>query len=85
MSLSSLFTPYLNHIVRGDAMRVFVNSNETICEDGMSVLGLIRHLGLKPERVVVELNLEIIRAADFSCTVLREGDRLELLQFVGGG
>ncbi len=66
-------------------MRVFVNSSETTCEDGMSVLGLIRYLGLDPEKVVVELNLEIIPAADFTRTALQEGDRLELLQFVGGG
>ena len=66
-------------------MRVVVNNEETVCEAGTSVLMLIRRLGLNPERVVVELNTAILPAAAFADTVLAEGDRLELLQFVGGG
>lgn len=65
-------------------MRVVVNNEETVCEAGTSVLMLIRRLGLNPERVVVELNTAILPAAAFADTVLAEGDRLELLQFVGG-
>lgn len=66
-------------------MRVFVNSTETACEEGATVLDLIRRLELNPERVVVEYNAAILPAAAFAGTVLAEGDRLELLQFVGGG
>lgn len=66
-------------------MRVFVNTRETACDEGATVLDLIRRLNLNPERVVVELNAAILPAAAFADTVLAEGDRLELLQFVGGG
>lgn len=66
-------------------MRVFVNNRETACDEGATVLDLIRRLNLNPERVVVEHNAAILPAASFADTVLAEGDRLELLQFVGGG
>lgn len=66
-------------------MRVFVNNRETACDEGATVLDLIRRLNLNPERVVVEHNAVILPAAAFADTVLAEGDRLELLQFVGGG
>jgi sulfur carrier protein len=45
----------------------------------------LRERGLAPETLVVEHNGQVIRADRWSETPLREGDRLELLSFVGGG
>lgn len=66
-------------------MRVRVNSEDVICEEGSTVLDLIRQLQLSHEKVVVERNREILAADAFATTRLAEGDTLELLQFVGGG
>jgi thiamine biosynthesis protein ThiS len=46
---------------------------------------LIESLSMKPDRVAVELNLEIAPRDRWSQTVLKDGDRLEIVHFVGGG
>jgi thiamine biosynthesis protein ThiS len=47
--------------------------------------GLLRHLGLDPRMVVVELNREIVRRPRLADTPLADGDTVELVHFVGGG
>jgi sulfur carrier protein len=46
---------------------------------------LIETLGMKSDRVAVELNLDIVPRDRWSETILNEGDRLEVVHFVGGG
>jgi thiamine biosynthesis protein ThiS len=46
---------------------------------------LLRELDVKTERVAVELNLEILDRKDFELRSLKEGDRVEILSFIGGG
>jgi thiamine biosynthesis protein ThiS len=46
---------------------------------------LIAELGMKSDRVAVELNRELIRRDRWSETKLRDGDKLEIVHFVGGG
>jgi sulfur carrier protein len=51
----------------------------------LSVLGLLEMLEIDPRRVAVELNLEILPKADYETTTLQDGDRIEIVHFVGGG
>ena len=51
----------------------------------LSVLGLLELLEIDPRRVAVELNLEILPKPDYATTNLQDGDRIEIVQFVGGG
>jgi sulfur carrier protein len=51
----------------------------------LSILGLLEKLEIDPRRVAVELNLEILPKADYATTTLQDGDRIEIVQFVGGG
>jgi sulfur carrier protein len=54
--------------------------------DGIQTVGdLIRSRDLKPQMVAVELNGEILPRDRFDVQELREGDRLEVVHFVGGG
>jgi thiamine biosynthesis protein ThiS len=46
---------------------------------------LVESLGMKPDRVAIELNREIVPRDQWPQTALREGDRLEIVHFVGGG
>lgn len=46
---------------------------------------LLAELGIMPERVAVELNLRIIKRAELSTQKIREGDIIEIINFVGGG
>jgi len=63
---------------------IFVNGEQK--ETGpLSVLGLLELLEIDPRRVAVELNLEILPKPDYATTVLRDDDRIEIVQFVGGG
>ena len=46
---------------------------------------LVETLGMKADRVAVELNREIVPRGQWTETALKEGDRLEVVHFVGGG
>ncbi len=50
-----------------------------------NVRELLENLGIKPDRVAVELNRRIVRRRDWDGTAIRDLDRLEIVQFVGGG
>jgi len=46
---------------------------------------LVQSLELKSDRVAVELNLSIVARANWAATSLKDGDKLEIVHFVGGG
>ncbi len=52
---------------------------------GMTVAQLLEHLSLPPKKIAIERNLEIVSKSTFETTVLAEGDRLEIIHFIGGG
>ncbi len=54
-------------------------------QDGTSIAVLLAELALQPERVVVELNLEIVERSAYAGRLLQAGDRIEIISFVGGG
>ena len=64
---------------------VTLNGKPRRIADGVSLLDLLKELDVAPSRVVVEHNREIRRKDDFAKTVVRAGDELELVYFVGGG
>ena len=66
-------------------MRLFINGDEKNFPDFLSLTELIEQLEMKGDRVAVELNREIVSRAQWSGTQLKDGDRLEIVHFVGGG
>ncbi len=66
-------------------MRILLNGQQREIPDGLTISGLIAHLELAGERIAVERNGEIVRRAEWDGTRLQEGDRLEIVHFVGGG
>ena len=66
-------------------MNITVNGEVRQVEAGATVAVLLELLELKPERLAVELNRRIIRRADWAQTALKDGDRVEIVHFVGGG
>lgn len=64
---------------------VVVNGNERRLRGSASVMELLDQLELDPRGVVVEVNRQIVRRTDLAQTPLRDGDRVELVHFVGGG
>ena len=66
-------------------MEVTVNGVKQTVSDGTAVTHLLETLKIMPERVVVELNLKILKRAEHASTTLKEGDQVEIVHFVGGG
>ena len=66
-------------------MKLIVNGEEKTLEKVSSISDLLQQLGLKPDRVAVELNREIAPRDSWTETLLKDGDKLEIVQFVGGG
>ena len=64
---------------------VVINGQPRKIDQGTSVAGLIGELGLAGRPVAVERNREVVPRALHASTVLAEGDRLEVVTFVGGG
>ena len=69
----------------GDTIRVELNGKERDVRAGLTVSDLLETLDLEPGLVVVERNREILARARYDEVAVREGDRLELVHFVGGG
>ena len=69
----------------GDTIRVELNGKERNVRAGLTVRGLLEILELESGLVVVERNREILARARYDEVMVREGDRLELVHFVGGG
>ena len=65
-------------------MRIQVNGDTREVAAG-TILALVGELGLDPRKVAVERNLEIVPRSLHARTTLVEGDRIELVVFVGGG
>lgn len=65
-------------------MRLQVNG-DTRDVTARTLLALVEELGLDPRKVAVERNLEIVPRSLHAGTELEDGDRIELVQFVGGG
>lgn len=66
-------------------MLLTVNGDIHEVDGPLSVLGLIERFGLEPRKVAIERNLEIVPRSVYGETQLGEGDRLEIVHFVGGG
>lgn len=66
-------------------VEILVNGEPRRVPGPATAADLLRHLGLDPRTVVVELNRQIVRRPHLGDTVLADGDAVELVHFVGGG
>ncbi|MEZ4599968.1 MAG: sulfur carrier protein ThiS [Syntrophotaleaceae bacterium] len=66
-------------------MNVIVNGHPKELPSASTVAMLLELLQLEPTQVAVERNLDIIPRDAFAATVLHDGDRVEVVRFVGGG
>jgi len=62
-----------------------VNGDERTVPAGLTVAGLLEHLGLHPRMIVVERNGDILRRDAYDGVSVQPGDAYELVHFVGGG
>ena len=62
-----------------------VNGKDVLFQNNKTVLDLLRDYNLNKDRVVVEINLEILDNEQYENYILREDDVIEIIRFVGGG
>jgi len=67
------------------AMNLVINGETQVLNPPLTLAGLVEQLQMKPDRVAIELNRHIVARDQWSKTSLAEGDRLEIVHFVGGG
>lgn len=68
-----------------DKLKITINGDPRELQDSLTVTALLEELGIQKDRVAIELNLEIVPKARFADTLLKDGDRVEVVNFVGGG
>lgn len=66
-------------------IRIQVNGEGRTAGATATVADLLHELDIRPDRVAVEINLEILDRQEFGRRSLREGDRVEIISFLGGG
>lgn len=64
---------------------IIINGEQTEINDGTTVAELICEKGFRPNYIAVELNGEILKKDLYSSVILKDGDKLEVVSFVGGG
>jgi thiamine biosynthesis protein ThiS len=65
-------------------MKIIINGQEQTFAT-VTLAQLVEQLGMKPDRVAVELNRNLVPRSQWAETNLAEGDQLEIVHFVGGG
>jgi sulfur carrier protein len=66
-------------------MIVTINGERCEIPDGLNVVALLEHLGMRRERVAVERNLDILPRTQWQETRVEPNDNFEIVHFVGGG
>lgn len=66
-------------------MKCIINGDPFTFDSEVTIQDILDHLELDKKRVIAEHNQNLIQREDFVNQIVREDDRLELLEFVGGG
>lgn len=69
----------------GTSIQIHVNGEPRTVSSGSTVTALLNQLEIRPDRVAVEVNLQIVDRQGFDRQMLQEGDRVEIISFIGGG
>lgn len=66
-------------------MDITINGEEKRLEAALTLEGLLKTLDLEPRKIAIERNREIVPKSLYGETALADGDKIEIVQFVGGG
>lgn len=66
-------------------MEIMLNGQAHNCEKDINIMALVGELELDPRSIAVELNRQIVSKSLWQVTILKSGDKMEIVQFVGGG
>lgn len=66
-------------------MQITVNGENRALAGTLTIEDFLRDLGIDPRKVAVERNLEIVPKSTFGKVIVDDGDRIEIVHFIGGG
>ena len=66
-------------------MQIIINGKEKNIEENKTLLQIIQDLKIEDKVMAAAINMDIVKKDDWSSYIPKDGDKLELLQFVGGG
>ncbi len=66
-------------------MRIRVNGVDQDLPEGANILQLLKQLDIAPERIAIEINLTVIDRTAYHEHIFQEGDKVEIISFIGGG
>ncbi len=66
-------------------MELIINGDKKVLEDASTLSDLVGHYGMQDKMVVAEVDGEVVERDRWLATTLRDGMRIELVHFVGGG
>lgn len=66
-------------------MEILINGEKKALTTAMNLTDLLKYFNLPSERVAVELNQEVVRKKDWAEIKVSDGDKIEVIHFVGGG
>jgi thiamine biosynthesis protein ThiS len=66
-------------------MNLIINGEDRQFDSALTIADLLERLSMKPDRVAVELNRELVPRQRWATTQLSDDDKLEIVHFVGGG
>ena len=67
------------------AIKIILNGEEKNIEANLTISDLVSDLNLDIEKIAIEKNLEIVHNNAFSLTNIYDGDKIEIVSFIGGG
>jgi len=71
--------------ILGETVAVRVNGESKLVPPGLTIAGLLLEIGINPQKVAVERNLEIVARSTLDSVHVENGDSFEIVHFVGGG
>ncbi len=66
-------------------MKLVINGQERVIENAQTLADVVSHFGLSERIIVIEHNLNIVARELYAETAVQEGDKIEIVHFVGGG
>ena len=66
-------------------MNLIINGEDRQFDSALTISALVDRLGMKPDRVAIELNRQLMPRERWATTQLADDDRLEIVHFIGGG
>lgn len=75
----------MHNAQRESGVEIRLNGDAYELPESLSVRVLLDRLEIDPRRVAVEVNLTVIKRGQYDTTIVREGDEVEIVNFVGGG